>query len=89
MPAAAVSARPITSNAWSTPSPVSARTVSTGSTREASTVSVAPSFCASSSFDGDTSTATIRDAPAMRAPWMTFKPTPPQPMTATVSVART
>ena len=89
MLAAVVSARPITSNAWSTPSPVSARTASTGSTCEASTVSVAPSFCASSSFDGDTSTATIREAPAIRAPWMTFKPTPPHPITATVSVGRT
>ncbi len=31
------------------------------------------------------STAMIRPAPAMRAPWMTLRPTPPQPMTATVS----
>ena len=27
----------------------------------------------------------IREAPAIRAPWMTAWPTPPQPMTATVA----
>lgn len=27
----------------------------------------------------------IRDAPAIRAPWTTLSPTPPQPTTATVS----
>ena len=29
--------------------------------------------------------ATIRAAPAMRAPWITLSPTPPHPITATVS----
>ena len=29
------------------------------------------------------SMATMRPAPAMRAPWITFRPTPPQPNTAT------
>ena len=29
--------------------------------------------------------AMIWPAPAMRAPWMTLRPTPPHPMTATVS----
>ncbi len=31
----------------------------------------------------------IREAPEMRAPCTTLRPTPPQPMTATVSVGRT
>ena len=31
------------------------------------------------------STATIRVAPAMRNPWITFRPTPPTPKTAAVS----
>ena len=31
------------------------------------------------------SMAMISAAPAMRAPWITLRPTPPQPMTATVS----
>ena len=31
----------------------------------------------------------MRDAPAMRAPWMTAVPTPPQPRTATVEPGRT
>ncbi len=33
--------------------------------------------------------ATIRSAPAIRAPWMAFMPMPPTPMTTTVSPART
>ena len=33
--------------------------------------------------------AKMRDAPAMRAPWMTAWPTPPQPMTATVEPGST
>ena len=46
-------------------------------------MSVAPSSDASASFSGSTSTATMRAAPASRAPWITARPTPPQPMTAT------
>ncbi len=34
------------------------------------------------------STATIRVAPAMRSPWITFSPTPPTPNTAAVSPGR-
>ena len=35
------------------------------------------------------STATMVDAPARRAPWITDSPTPPQPMTATVEPGST
>ncbi len=86
---ATVDGRPITSKAWSTPPPVIDTTASGASTCEASTVSVAPSRIAVSSLPADTSMAMIRDAPAMRAPWITLRPTPPQPSTATVSPGRT
>ena len=55
----------------------------------ASTVSVAPNVRASSSFDASRSTAMMRSAPASRAPWIAFRPTPPAPMTTTSSPART
>ena len=67
--------------AWSNPS-------GTGS-RPASTVSEAPSSLAMSSFDSTTSTATIGEAPAIRAPWIAESPTPPQPITRTDSPGRT
>ena len=44
---------------------------------------MAPSASAVSRLSGAVSTATIRVAPAMRAPWTTDWPTPPQPSTAT------
>ncbi len=50
---------------------------------------MAPAARASSSFAGETSTAMIRDAPAMRADWRVARPTPPTPNTATVSPSRT
>src|SRR3990167_10766603 len=53
------------------------------------TVSVAPKRVASCSFSGGRSTAMIRDAPAMAAPLMAARPTPPQPMTATVEPGST
>src|SRR5438270_13226047 len=46
--------------------------------------SVAPSCSAVLRFSSTGSMAKVREAPAMRAPWMTAWPTPPQPMTATV-----
>ena len=55
-----VSVRPRHSIAWSNPSGIRSR--------PASTVSVAPSSSASSSFDGTTSTATIGEAPAILRP---------------------
>ena len=46
---------------------------------------MAPNSRANSSFESSKSTATIFAAPASRAPWMTLRPTPPQPMTITVA----
>ena len=51
--------------------------------------SVAPSCSAVLRFISTGSMAKMRDAPAMRAPWMTAWPTPPQPMTATVEPGST
>ena len=79
-----VSGFPITSNAWSTPPSVSSTIASTGSTAAPFTVSVAPNSRANASFESCTSTAMMRDAPAMTAPWIAFSPTPPQPQTAPV-----
>ena len=42
---------------------------------------------ANSRFSGIGSTAMMVVAPAMRAPWMMDRPTPPQPTTATASPA--
>ncbi len=61
----------------------------TGSSAAALTVSVAPNCCASSSLKSLTSTAMILAAPDRLAPWITFRPTPPQPMTATALPACT
>lgn len=56
---------------------------------EATRYSVAPAARASASFSGETSTATIVEAPAIRAAWSVASPTPPTPNTATVSPSRT
>ena len=56
---------------------------------DARIVSVAPSSRASSSFTGSMSIATMRLAAAIAAPCTMFRPTPPQPTTATVSPGRT
>ena len=78
--------RPMTSNATSAPRcSVSSMTFDTGSPWDAFTVVVAPNCLASASLVSFMSTAMISPAPAMRAPWITLRPTPPQPTTATVS----
>jgi hypothetical protein len=84
-----VSIRPIASNTKSRPSGTVSRTWATGSPALASTASVAPSRRATPSLSGLTSTATMRPAFASRAPWMTERPTPPQPITATVAPSGT
>ena len=76
---------PIASNEKSTPPPpVRSRICSTGSPAVASTLCVAPRSRAVRSLCSSTSTAMIIRAPAMRAPWITDRPTPPAPYTATV-----
>ena len=50
-------------------------------------MSVAPSLVASCSFAGLVSIAMMRPAPAIAAPLIAAMPTPPQPITATVSPA--
>ena len=52
-------------------------------------MSVAPSLVASCSFTGLVSIAMMRPAPAIAAPLIAAMPTPPQPITATVSPAVT
>ena len=47
--------------------------------------SVAPKSRAASSLSALLSMATTRAAPARRAPWMAFRPTPPAPITTTTS----
>ena len=47
-------------------------------------MSVAPNSRAAASLFSSMSTAMTREAPAATAPWMTLRPTPPQPTTATV-----
>ena len=51
--------------------------------------SVAPKCRAMLSLAGDMSMAMIRPAPAIAAPLIAARPTPPQPITATVSPGRT
>ena len=51
---------------------------------EASTTSVAPNSMAMASLVSTASMAIIRSAPANFAPWIMLRPTPPQPITATV-----
>eukprot|EP01139_Manchomonas_bermudensis_P000712 Amastigsp_a773_342.p4 type:complete len:108 gc:universal Amastigsp_a773_342:805-482(-) len=53
------------------------------------TKSVAPISRAMSNLVSLMSTAMMREAPAMRAPWMALRPTPPRPNTATVAPAST
>ena len=59
-------------------------TSATGSHAAASTASVAPKCRARSSFELVMSTAMMRPAPAIAAPLIADRPTPPQPITATV-----
>src|SRR3974390_262755 len=63
----------------------SSRTVAAASPALASTKWVAPNWRPRSSFAATVSTATMRVAPEMRRPWITFSPTPPTPNTAAVS----
>ncbi len=51
--------------------------------------SVAPKLRDMLSFAAEVSMAMIRPAPAMAAPLIAARPTPPQPITATVSPGRT
>src|SRR5580704_15518846 len=66
----------------------SSRMAAAASPALASTKWVAPNCRPSCSFAATVSTATMRVAPAMRRPWMTFSPTPPTPKTAAVSPGR-
>ncbi|CNK80954.1 Uncharacterised protein [Mycobacterium tuberculosis] len=50
---------------------------------------MAPLATAVGSWDATRSAAMIRTAPDSRAAWIAAKPTPPQPITSTVSPART
>ncbi len=84
-----VTARPTHSMATSAPCPPVSLRISLAVVSEAITKSVAPAARASSSFSGETSTATICPAPAIRADWRTARPTPPTPKTATDSPSRT
>ena len=52
-------------------------------------MSVAPSLVASCSLAGLVSTAMMRPAPAISAPLIAAMPTPPQPITTTVSPGAT
>ncbi len=54
-----------------------------------SKASVAPNSIAFSRFQATGSMATTRLAPAAAAPWTLLMPTPPTPMTTTVSPGRT
>ena len=83
-----VGCRPMASKAWSTPPSVSARTA-LAAPASLSMPWVAPKRRASSSFAGTRSTAITVWAPLRRAPWITLSPTPPQPITTTVSPGRT
>src|ERR1019366_5642818 len=68
----------------SAPPPVAERTASAMSWPEAEMTAVAPSFCAASSLMATGSTATIGYAPAILAAITELRPTPPQPITATL-----
>ena len=78
---------PTTSKAWCTPARHSDLTAATGSksSPSASTKSVAPNSRASASLAATRSMAMMAEAPTSRAAWMTLSPTPPAPITATVS----
>ena len=78
------SARPTTSKTTSALIPwVSSRTSRAASS--AVTAWVAPMRSAACRRDSTGSTATMVEAPASRQPWMTLRPTPPQPITTTRS----
>src|SRR5205814_966615 len=81
-----VSGRPTASMTTSAPFPsVKDLMASTGSVADASTRSVAPKPRAHSNLRGSTSTAMTLRAPASEDAAMAASPTPPHPMTATVS----
>ena len=65
------------------------RTLFHTSPLEASTTFVAPNSRARASLVSTVSMAMIRRAPAIAAPWTQFRPTPPQPITATVDPGST
>ena len=73
----------------SAPRPSAAQAARQGLPSPAGTASVAPNSRAASSLPATRSTATIRRAPAMRAPWMALSPTPPAPITTTSCPGRT
>ena len=79
------------SKVWSTPQPViSMSTCWMGlSWSFGFTQSVAPNCRASGNLSGLVSMAMMRPALACRAPWMTARPMPPSPKTATESPACT
>ena len=82
---------PVASIAWSTPPPVSsqiASAVASGVPCQA-TVCAAPKDSAAASFRGSVSTATTGSAPAATAAITADNPTPPHPITATLSPGRT
>src|SRR5256885_10098034 len=86
---ASVAGLPTVSNTKSAPRPdVSDRTAA-GTSAAPSIVSVAPNVFAIASGAGRRSIAMIRALPAIAAPWTTFSPTPPAPMTATPQPAET
>src|SRR4051794_16434206 len=65
--------------------PVAALMAATGSSLDEFTVWVAPKSVAQANLRSSTSTPTITDAPASRAPAIAASPTPPQPNTTTES----
>ena len=85
----AVCFRPMHSNAYCTPPPVSCRICSTASPADASTTSVAPNTRARSNLNGSRSTAITRAAPASTAALIADSPMPPAPNTATVDPGST
>ncbi|OBH32366.1 hypothetical protein A5692_15060 [Mycobacterium sp. E342] len=90
--AAPTSASPITAGETTTASAITPRVRSrTSSTASAAVAAVwvAPNVWAEVRLKSLTSTATIRAAPLMRAPWTAAVPIPPVPITTTVSPPRT
>jgi len=79
------------SKLWSTPQPViSTITCWIGlSCSFGLTQSVAPNCRASANLEGLVSMAMMRPALAWRAPWITARPMPPRPNTATLSPSAT
>src|SRR6478735_1828036 len=85
----AVAATPTTSRACRTPPPVSSRTTDTASVDAELTTSLAPKARARRRTPSRTSTAMIGEAPAILAAPIALSPTPPTPITATLSPGRT